>query len=1197
MYLDRIKPVRFFEEADVLYLKRLSLFGFKSFAGKVDMEFSPGVVAIVGPNGCGKSNISDAIRWALGEQSAKPLRGASMQDVIFSGTQNRRGLGFAEVTLVFDNEDKYLPLEYAEVTVTRKLFKSGDSEFYLNGVACRLKDIVDVFLGTGLGKETYSVVEQGRIDAILSLRPEDRRSLFDEAAGIMRFRLRKKEAERKLENVKDNQLRVTDLAQELANQLPVLSIQAETAKRYDDLNQRLQGTELAMCCLKVQETSGELSRLRPAIQELVYRETELNTQISDLESKIEIMKAESANCDKKLEELFVKSSEAAAASQKQEGLLNLLKERAEVLSSRIGSLKEGEAELSAKRQRLQIQAEEALAACEKSGLELADMKAATDRLEEEYSKFIGDMNSCADQVNSLKEELFAIMSDLAQARNERTSILSDRTGFDARIERIKANISNRQELLDGVNVSIAEAEGEKGDASGRLESLKKELEKARLTADELKQTAEMKERKRAEIERELSKTKATYQALCNLEAQHEGYGRAVKSLFGAYDGKKKGLLGVVSEVIKVPEKFEAAIEAALGGAIQNVVALTDDAAQKAVEHLKANRSGRATFLPLNMLSVSRLSQTEIPNAAAGFLGVGCELIECDSRCRRAVEYLLGRVIVASDLKSAASMKKGGFKGKIVTLEGDVISGGGAITGGELSDRQSGLLSRSRKVRELAESIEEKRRELETAESEASELRARYGLQLEAINVIVEKANDCSLKMRSVDEQIRGHLNERDRIEKDISGMHEEISFVEASLEDGKNGLHDVEERIDSLNELYQSKSKLLEDLNVSFAQFKSHDPEMSERLTAAKVGIAEKRAEHSGLMAEKGRIASSISELEAKASESLAEMDSLSTQLEECNRERERANQDAGELSAVCDRLQKEIDGVRSERSSLSDDVKRGESKLKGMRRTQSAVHESLQSKKVEEARLCAEMDSEASKLYNEFTMSVDRALEMELPSRDWQAMRQECEKIRSHISDLGPINHTAVEEYEAVSGRYEFLEEQLKDLQEASSSLLEVIRETEKACKRQFMETFDKINEEFKEVFVKLFGGGEAHLRLEDEDDPLECGIDIICQPPGKKLSSLALLSGGERALTAISLLFAIVKVRPSPFCVLDEIDSALDEGNVNRFADLIKEFSQMIQVILVTHRKGTMECADYLYGVTMEESGVSKVFSVRPE
>jgi len=1161
------------------------------------MEFTPGVVAIVGPNGCGKSNISDAIRWALGEQSARPLRGASMQDVIFSGTQNRRGLGFAEVTLVFDNEDKYLPLDYSEVTVTRKLFKSGESEFYLNGVACRLKDIVDVFLGTGLGKETYSVVEQGRIDAILSLRPEDRRALFDEAAGIMRFRLRKKEAERKLENVQDNQLRITDLTQELANQLPLLSIQAQTARKYNELNEKLQKNELTSCCLKIQNLSNDLGKIRPVIQELIYKETELNTQITEFESKIETMKVESVKYDGNLEELFVKNSQAVADVQKHEGLLNLLKERAEVLTERINTLNDNLEEIENKKINLQEQKESITASCEKSGMELSDLKTLTEQLEEEYTKFISEMNQCSENVNLLKDDMFTIMSDLAQSRNEKTSIISSRTGFDARIERINTNITNRRELLSQTESIIVRSNEEKNETLEHIEKLKCQIRAYNDEANELKDHIKIKEQSQFNEDKELSQIRATHQALYNLEEQHEGYGRAVKKLFSTYHGKEKGLIGVVSEVIKVPKQFEAAIEAALGGAIQNIVAINDENAQKAVEFLKTSKSGRATFLPLNMLSVNKLSKTEIPENNSGFIGVGCDLVECDITCRRAVEYLLGRVVIASDLKAATFIKKNGFKGKIVTLDGDVISGGGAITGGETSEKQTGLLARTRKIRELAQLIEEKTQILAQAETQLSDLKVKYDLKIKDINVLIEQINDYTVKIRAIDENIKSNSNERDRIRKDISDMLEEISFIEETKKSSETNLCAIEEKIETLSALYESKTKSFEEMNSKFALMKSKEPDISGKLTSSKVSIAEKKAEHTGFITEQSRVKNLIFEIEEKIRENISEVENLSAQLENLNKEKEKIKQETGELNVFCNKLQIEIDEVRVKKASLLDESKKKETKLRSMRRNQMVIHEDLQLKKIQEAKLCAELDSETSKLYNDFELSLDKALETKLTSKDYDEIKQECDSIRSEIADLGPINHTAVEEYEALSNRYNFLEDQLKDLEQAGMSLLEVIKETEKACKKQFAETFEQINEAFKEVFVKLFGGGEAYLKLEDTSNVLDCGIDIICQPPGKKLASLALLSGGERALTAISLLFAIVKVRPSPFCVLDEIDSALDEGNVNRFADLIKDFSQMIQVILVTHRKGTMECADYLYGVTMEESGISKVFSVRPE
>ena len=1178
-----------------MYLKSMTLFGFKSFATKINLTFSKGVVAIVGPNGCGKSNIADAIKWALGENSAKPLRGTSMQDVIFSGTKNKRGLGLAEVSLVFDNMDRLLPLDFEEVTISRKLFRSGESEYYLNGILCRLKDIIDVFSGTGLGKEAYSVIEQGKVDALLSAKPEDRRAVFDEASGIMRYKARKRESERKLQEVYTNKTRVEDLVVELERQLPEISTQAEVATEYMDISEEISKREILVNSTDARKLHDKFTEISTKILALTEKEEEVSTKIVEKEAFQESSRLELLVSETELENVHAKLSDTKATIEREEGNINLLKERLQSLLQNQNRIENERIDIEKEQSDAKLQYEALKAECSLSAISLQDRTRDMKEIEDRFNSFEAQSAKLSSSIETYKSDIFDISSKMAELNNRRITLTSQIDGSSFRLNRIKTSHSEKlSELEDTISkneelkTSLANLEKE---IMAKQEGLKN------CSADEERVKSELNEINR-ELEsntRSKSQLNATYQALVNLESNYEGYNKAIKYVFGEYKGKDKGLFGTVSELVKVPSGFEIALEAAFGASIQNVISVDASSAESAVNALKTSKAGRATFLPLDILTSSKLSASEIPTKEPGYLGLASDIVETDKTYAKAIDYLLGRCVVSNTLKDAIAMRKKGFRCKFVTIDGEILAAGGAITGGQGYDHgSSGLLTRKNKISE----IETKVAELDEKISESQMRSDEYIEQLNQICALKETyaqgASEYLLEQKSLAERESG-------IQRDISRMQEEkdgISLEIESLEKEKtDNAKEIESIAKTLNEFEADKKKIEASYDQSQKELSTFFDEGSkhkEMLTDSRILLAEKKAAHAALVRDLSRVNDSLELFENKIKKCDEDVNRIESSTEDLNKETSKLRLNLDKLIGDHEDIEGELNDQRIKKQHISENISKSESEIKSLRRSYNITLDQIKKHEIEKVRISSELDHIATKL-QEYDVDIESIISTkETTEIDKKAFLAEIAEFSQRLESLGPINHTAVEEYKTLKERYDFLQYQLSDLDEASASLKEVIKEIERTCKKQFMEIYGRIRIEFREIYAKLFNGGEADLVLTDENDPLEGGVEIMCQPPGKKLASLSLLSGGERALTAIALIFAIMTVKPSSFCVLDEIDSALDEANVERFRDLVIEFSERTQILLVTHRKGTMESADYIYGVTMEESGVSKILSV---
>ena len=1178
-----------------MYLKKLSLYGFKSFAGRVDLDLAPGIVGVVGPNGVGKSNISDALRWAMGEQSARLLRGSKMQDVIFAGSQSRKGLGYAEVSLVFDNSDQFLSIGFDEVTVTRKVYRSGEAEYLLNGVPCRLRDVADLFSGTGLGREAYSVVEQGKIDAILSARPEDRRSLFDEASGITKYRARKSQAQRRLLEVRADQLRVSDVAAELGRQLPMLEVQAEKALHWQELTDRLTRLDVDLLSYELSRISERLDGLGTEIQSLQDQEHALRAKSAECEAALEQAKVRMAQAESEVEALHAKASEARAAAERDNGRLNLARQRHQTLAERGAQLTAMVASMHERQSKLSDDCEIASRNARQARAEYAERGSAARQTEERIAALTAARIAAEAEVEECKSALFDV---LARASDMRSRV---RAGEDSmkynrsRTARIRAQLDekNRERVRVQDEAERIMCEGRalidrSVQADSRVSQARAALEAARA---EQELAAERATRARADE----SSAHAAYASLSALQRDYEGYGRAVRALLTSDDWRRAGLLGAVGELIRAPREYERAIEAALGPAVQNIIASTAGVAEKAISFLKESRAGRATFLPLDILSSSPVPSSQIPTAARGVIGLASELAESAPEHRKAREYLLGRVLVVQDLSCGVALVRSGVRLRIVTLDGDQISAGGAMTGGEAADRQGGLLARARRLEELQEQLERAKKESANAESDRLRAHADVSKCQADLESAERELADLTLAVRSQDEKLRVARESLPRLADELATMELELKSV---IAEDERALAEVGKYSHQLEAAESDRVRLEAELESKSGILTRH---WAEEARAS--------ADHSTLNADTAALRERVNALESARSRAQAELESCGAELETVNGQERAAKEEAAlaleevELlreaalsSAVSfEEEQKRLDAARARRADELALVNEAERASRSARRGQSAADSRLSDARVLEARLDAERGSITERLSASYSIDVQEALARDVSDLSPEDARLEIKSLRQEIEDLGPVNHTAIAESKELAQRYHFLEDQLADMESAQESLSEVVRECDRVCIKQFTETFDAIREEFSEIFQDVFGGGSADLALDDPNAPLECGVEIVCQPPGKRLTNLSLLSGGEKALAAIALLFAIMRVKPSPVCVLDEIDSALDEANVARFVELLEGISRNVQVIIVTHRKRTMECADTLFGVTMEESGVSKVFSIR--
>lgn len=1184
-----------------MYLKRLEILGFKSFAEKTELEFTPGITAVVGPNGSGKSNVSDAIRWVLGEQSARALRGGSMADVIFAGSDGKRAMGFAEVSLVLDNSDGALPIDFTEVMVTRRVDRSGEGEYFINQVPCRLKDVHELFLDTGIGKENYSIIGQGRIDEILSSKPEDRRALFEEAAGISRYKTRKREAQRRLEETEQNLLRITDIIGELTNNMDALAEQAEKASLFTELDGELTRLDVGLLARQLATVVARLEEQRAAGAALAQKVADIEQRMQTAEEAAEVARQLVAALDEELNVLSVRLTEAASRQERAEGRLALAGQQRERLEADIARLARELEGLAAKLK--QVDAElaglhEQEAHVEKEGRLLAEELAALEaacRTAEQASE------AAQAEVESRKDRIIAILQLEAEKRNGVQA--AERAAEEAARRLARLTEERRRAESDAAETGERTAALAAAAAELRQQREAQLAELADLNAEREAADAELRalQARHAELREQIQAASSRLSTIEELISGFEGYQRGPRTVL---QGREKGapwasdVLGAVAEVVRTEPRYEKAIEVALGGAVQHLITATDAGAKRAIEHLKRSGGGRATFLPLNTIRSHgyRPEEEREFRGAPGILGVALDLVRFEERFRPAIASLLGRTLIAESLDAALALgRKTGQRFRVVTLDGDVLAAGGAITGGAAGGRSSGLLARERERDELTARIAALRAELQQVRQAHDEAGARRSALLGRIEEAGARLRSLESRLTEAESDERRLADEARRWAQLLETHAQEAAAVEAEIAAAREGAARLR---GELAELAAEREALEEEVRRLTAEGQERDEALGERrraLTEVQVRLAGLHEQLRSLQAQRRRAEGDRQALEHERAEREQERSALSARLEETFAELEAARAEAEEAAAARAALAAERDQAQARKLAAQEQVNARERELRSLRRALSDAQHRCQQGEVEEARLEQEQEGLVARLAEQYELTAAEALPRALPEEETEFARARIAALREQIRELGPVNLQAIEDYRTARERLDFLQAQEADLQEAKASLYRAISELDKRIEAHFYESFQEIRQAFQQVFTELFQGGKADLRLVDENDLLETGIEIIAQPPGKKAQPLSLLSGGERAMTAIALLFALLKVRPSPFVVLDEVEAALDEANVERFGRYLRNAAQKTQFICITHQRGTMEVADALYGVTMEGTGVSRIVSVR--
>ena len=1179
-----------------MYLKRLELQGFKSFADKTILELRPGITTVIGPNGSGKSNISDAIRWVLGEQSMKSLRGTKSLDIIFAGTQNRKSLGFAEASLVFDNSDGALPIEFTEVTVTRKIYRSGETGYYINKTPCRLKDVLELFMDTGIGKDGYSIIGQGKIDEILSNKSEDRRHIFEEAAGIVKYRSRKEEAEKKLEHTKLNLLRINDIISEIEGNLGPLQTQSEKAKKYLNLREELKNIEVGLFVYNIEKYKENLQQI---VQDIDIMQSQCNDEEGKLE-RVKILKEELKSSIDEITEQIENMSNLGFESQKE---IEQLNSDINVAKTRITNNNENSVRFT---DEIQEQNEK----IQELKQELEQKEAKKDNLKQNKEKFEKELNEKQEELAKITEKLSAkeleiegYKQTVEQNTDKKYELQSEINAqeinfqnYEKRQNQIKQEIQTTISELDNTRMNkeeiskgFYESENKKNKAQKSLEEVAKQKQEANQKIKSFESNINI-------LSSDMRIKESRLKFLIETEKEKEGYIKSVKSLLKDCENIKdlgKGMHGVLANIIEVPDELETAIEMCLGASLQNIVTDTEEDAKKLVEHLRKNNLGRASFLPVASVKGKKLEK--LKGNESGVIGIASDLVKFNKKYEQIILNLLGRTVIVDNMDTAIKVaKQNGYTFRIVTKDGDLINPSGAITGGSVAKKTVNILGRGKEIEKLEKEIknikakiqklEEEKEEYEQSIEGILELSANLEKELQEIDITYATEKQ---KMISIDENIQklqNRLNKLKEEQKNLETLKQEAIEQKEKIQEETQKITNQNEELSKLisefAELNKDDQKYIDDLNFditnlkisvsSFDESEASIQEIQERinqeLNNAKTSIENKNNQIEQIKVDNENLEKSIQETLNKIEEIKQKVNNSSSEIEKMKQERTQKSE----------KLSKQEDEITS-KFKIIEDLKSQLVKL------------DVKKTKVEE-----DINTIINKMWEEYELTPNN-IEGYAKPENVALTQKRVNNIRTEIRDLGSVNVDSIEEYKNLKDRYDFMSEQRLDLENTMSKLRKVITDMTQIMKEQFREKFKIINKNFGEVFAELFGGGKASLNLEDEENILECGIEITVQPPGKKLQNMMLLSGGEKAFTAIALLFAILKINPAPFCVLDEIEAALDDVNVFRYADYLKKFTEHTQFLVITHRKGTMEAADTVYGVTMEESGISKLLSMK--
>lgn len=1172
-----------------MYFKRIEMHGFKSFAEPVTIEFDRGLTCIVGPNGSGKSNISDAVRWVLGEQSPKTLRGGKMEEVIFSGTDSRKSRGMAEVTLVIDNENGSLPIDYKEVALTRRMFRTGESEYRINGNQCRLRDIRDLIMDTGIGVDGYSIIGQGKISDILSTKTDSRREIFEEAAGIVMYRTKKSESERKLESTSANMERVNDIIGELEGRIGTLRKESAKAREYIGLRDRHRELEINITLKNIENIELKNEYIIDDIAELTSSIESCDEKSRQLEKR----SAESSDRHRELEELSTEAREKLMTVIEQ---LNESVNREQLDREKLTSIEENQVRLRGEMESLgeRKAREQSLAGkySEKSAETEVQLSRALETLREKklgYEAASGELDSLTRQMDDCKNDIYELSGTINSGKAEINSL-----------QRLQEQLEARRELLIKEKISGEDNNKETLDRLGRLrnqrDQILQELDETReRLTDSRQQLDESRKRERQvdgrleELKISSGKLSARLKTIEEMESNYEGYNHAVRHVMKS---GIKGIDGVVADLIEVPRGYETAMETALGASLQNIVCEDDGSAKAAIRSLKESRAGRMTFLPVSSVRGRAIRDRKLEKVT-GFIGFGPDCLSCDDRYRGIMEYLLGRVVIVDEMDNALKMSKIVSNLRFVTLDGDVINAGGAITGGRYKNRTANILDRKAETAELRQKVASSEDEIRTMTAELEKIRSEISGLEKNSSRLEEEVSGKNGRLMAAENEMKLAESALADMRSGSDKLDRELENIDKEKEKSGNMIREIKEKIENAYIEVKEAERLGDGYKELHETRKAQFDMASEEITKARISVTEleREKEHAAAMA--ARVETAIEEIRR-------DMEAKEQELADLDGEKERMISSSGSAADIIRQKEEEKKRLEEYIAELSEEktqAARASEEVASEKEALNVKLSELRNRKYEleikKAKNETQLDTYKNKLWDDFEVSYVQAVEFKSDEFVMSAAVKENRQIKNRLGELGEVNIGAIEEYETVRERYDFLVSQREDIREAADGLSKMIGDMDKTIKTRFKESFDRIVDNFERKFKELFGGGHAELRLSDENDPLGSDIDIIAQPPGKRLQNINLLSGGEKTLTAIALMFAVLEAKPTPFCILDEVEAALDDVNIDRFINCLREFTG-VQFALVTHQKATMEHADVLYGITMPEKGVSKVLSL---
>ena len=1182
-----------------MIFKKIEMVGFKSFADRTIIEFNDNFTAIVGPNGCGKSNVSDAIRWVLGEQSPKTLRGDSMQDVIFNGTEKRKSLSYCEVTLTFDNSTRFFNFDYDELAITRKLYRSGESEYLINRNTCHLRDITNLLYNSGLGKNGYSVVSQGKVTELVDAKPENRRAMFEDAAGISKYKNDKREAERKLERTTDNLTRVKDILSEIERQMGPLKKQAENAKKYLEYKGKLKDLEVNAYIYQYENANDVKEKINLKLdalnKQIDIRQQDLDKTSADYDKSM----FDLTNFDKVLSDLNEKILELTVSLEKQESETKIARERINYTYKENDRLNLDRSNSQTAIEVCEEEKETKLQTLVKLNADLEALEKSFDELSEEYSKIANELTLSEDEAGQGQQKIIETLGSLSDIKSSVSRLLAEKELLSGSLKNLEEDLSNLSSKGDE-NRKLLEESG------SLIKAKEEELASVKEKNDNLASKNYLAERRLKELESEKANINTQIKVyenrkklLTDLQNEYEGYSFAIKKLLRESERNsalKKNIVGVVASLIKVPEKFETAIEVALGGAVQNIVTYDEEGAKELIKFLKDNSFGRATFLPITSMK-RRNFDTKLLQGKSGCFGLASELVDYDKKIDNVVSNLLGSTVIVDTLLTAVNLAKStGYAFRIVTLDGDVVNPQGSLTGGSKKAESSNLIGREREIETLGIEIIKLEKRISEIDKEIKESSSLYEEQKKSIE-------ELSNKKSALEVDIASEKEKYNKFSTIVSEVEDNYKVAEMEAETVRNKIKLISDELERSEKIESALSgnkvdadELIKEKREKFEKLRAERDRINNNILTVKVEIAEARTKVASVKSDIERIDNDLGRYKlniVNLDEQIAKNNEFISSCENMIKEKLASAPSSAKKTELEEQIKKRGE-VEASKVKLSDAIKELDNKKSAIMDELAGLRDKKFREEMNLSKVDTELEQMQERIYEEYSLSYSTCLDLRRADFDIEVAMPEISKLKKDINALGYVNVNAIEDCKALLDRYDDLNGQAQDLEKAQDDLNKIIKDLSGIMIEKFNNELSRINESFKLTFRELFGGGTAKLALSDENDPLESGVEIFAQPPGKKIQNMTLLSGGEKSLTAMAVIFAILRIKPRPFCLFDEVEAALDDSNVEIVDKYLKKLSTDTQFILITHKKPTMEYANALYGVTMEEKGVSKIVSV---